>query len=482
VKVTTEELERCEVLLTIEVDPAHEQDLLKKAARRIARQVQIPGFRPGKAPYNTVVRRFGMEAVQQEVLENSVEKIIQDGLVEAKLVPYAQLSFDEISWDPFTLRVKVPGPPKVELSNYRDIRLEVKPVEVSEDDVNQALEELREQNATWAPVDRAAELNDLISMSVIETDGDEILADHDSVDHELVRPEQAESESDEETPARKQPDLTTPLLGLSAGDEKTFSVTYPEDFQDARYAGKDITFEVKVSSVKVKELDPLDDEFAQAVSDFETLAELREDVGAKLKKRRETEYDQELGQQTLDKIIEDAKKIEWPLALEEQMIDDELERFAEQFRQAGLPFESYLKIQNKTRDELREEVRESTLTGLNRSIVLGELAGLEKLEVSNTEVLERAKSIADAFGGNEDIWRRILASEAHQSRIANEVLSSKVLLRLAAIAKGEAPELVDEVEVSEAQSETLNQDEKSDTINKDDSTSETTKEPAITKA
>lgn len=464
-KVSTEELERCEILLTIEVEPAEEDKLLKKAAKKIARQVQIPGFRPGKAPYSTVVRRFGLEAVQQEALEDSAEKLIGDALEQADLRPSAQIGFDNISWEPLTLKIKVPGPPKVELGDYRALRLEAEAVEVAEEDIDQELQQLQEQQASWAPVERPSQLNDLVSMSVVEKVGEEVLAEHDSIEYELILPqpeepdeeeeeaeaEAEESEADEETTSNFRPDLTTPLLGLSAGDEKTFSIDYPADYADDKYAGKEVTFTVNISSVKEKELDPLDDEFAQAVSDFETLADLKADIRNKLLEFRQRQADQKLGQELLDKIVEAAEKVEWPVALEDESVEDELRRFTGEFERMGLTLDSYLQIQKKDEEEFRAEIRENVLTGLKRSIVMGELAGLEKLNISNTEVLGRAKAIADSFGGGDQIWQYLLSSEAQQNRLANELLTEKVLLRLAAIAKGEAPDL----EADEAESESV---------------------------
>ena len=147
-KITTEELERCEVLLTLEVDPKQEEKMLQKAAKRIAREVKIPGFRPGKAPYNVVVRRFGLEAIQQEAMEQSADKIIVDALEEANVQPYARIDLDSIDWNPLTIKVKVPTQPKVELADYRDIRLDVEPVEVTKEDVEENLKNLQENMVT----------------------------------------------------------------------------------------------------------------------------------------------------------------------------------------------------------------------------------------------------------------------------------------------------------------------------------------------
>ena len=430
-KVTTEELERCEVLLTIEFDPQKEQDLLKKAARRIARKVKIPGFRPGKAPFSTVVRRFGVEAIQQEALEDMSDKVIKDALDEADIQPVAQIQLDDVGWDPLVFKLKVPTKPVVELDEYREIRLEAAPVEVTDADINDTLSALQEKNATWTPVERPSEIGDLISMTVTEQDGDTVLVDNESGEYELTPPDKKDE---------TQPDLTTPLLGLRAGESKTFTLNYPEDFNNKDYAGKEITVSVEVSGVKAKELDPLDDDFAQEVSDFDTLDELKENIRSNLKKRREQERDSKLGAEVLDKIIDGAQKLDWPLALEEAEIDDDLKRAERQLQDMGLTMESFLQMKHKTKEEWREETRENVVTRLKKGLVLGKVAELEGLEVSQSEILEQAKALADYSGGGDQLWRSILASEAQQGFIANDLISNKALLLLAAIAKGEAPE------------------------------------------
>jgi trigger factor len=263
VKVTTEQLEHCESLLTLELDPKDEQELLKKAAQRIARDVNIPGFRRGKAPYSTIVRRFGLEVIQQEAMEKMADKLLKDGLKQADIEPYGQIQLDGVSWDPLVIKLRVPTQPKVELGDYRAIRLDAEPVEVTDEDAENSLKRLLEQVATWSPVERPAELGDLISMTITEQAGETVLVENEAVEFELTEPS---TDGD-----ANQIDLTTPLLGLSAGESKTFTVKYPDDFKNVDFAGKEITITADVSGVKVKELDPLDDDFAKQVSDFETL-------------------------------------------------------------------------------------------------------------------------------------------------------------------------------------------------------------------
>jgi trigger factor len=432
VKVTTEELERCETLLTLEIDPNQQEKLLKKAAQRISREARIPGFRPGKAPYNVIVRRFGLEALQSEALEASVEELVKKGIAEADITPYAQIKLDGVAWNPLTIKIRVPTKPQVELGDYRATRLEATPVEVSNEDVDQALARLQEQRATWVPVERAAELGDLISMTVTETEGDTTLTDHQAVEYELKAvPEEQQD---------KQPDLTTPLLGLNAGESKTFTINYPAEFDNEEYAGKEITFSVEVSGVKQKELDPLDDEFAKQIGDYETLKALNDKIREDIRQSRQRQNDMELGLKALDEIIEKAEKIEWPVGMEEEQIDAEIDQMEHHLKQSGLTLDSYLRVNNKSKEALREEMRERVISQLRRGLVMSKVAELEKLEVSQLEILEQAKIMADMFGGGDRVWQNIMASEARQSVLANDLLSNKVVHRLAAIAKGEAPE------------------------------------------
>jgi trigger factor len=163
--------------------------------------------------------------------------------------------------------------------------------------------------------------------------------------------------------------------------------------------------------------------------------------------------DFELGSEALDKVIENAEKIEWPLALEEEQVDHEIEHYEHHLKQAGLTLDSALRVQNKTKDELREETRENVVKQMKRGLVMSKIAELEKLQVSQVEILQQAKLMADMYGGGDRVWQSILASESRQNTIANDLLSNKVIRRLAAIAKGEAPEPGAEEEPAETVSE-----------------------------
>ncbi len=169
-KVTTQKLDNCEVLMTVEIDDKQKNRLLEKAARRISRQVRIPGFRHGKAPYRIVINKFGVEAVQEEAIDDLTKDIFQQALEEAEITPFAQASLDEIEWEPLTMKVKIPVGPVVELGNYSDIRLEFEAPEVTDEEVGEELERLKDREATDAPDERAATVGDQSAVMLSEKD------------------------------------------------------------------------------------------------------------------------------------------------------------------------------------------------------------------------------------------------------------------------------------------------------------------------
>ncbi|MBI1878707.1 MAG: hypothetical protein HYR94_10870, partial [Chloroflexi bacterium] len=162
--------------------------------------------------------------------------------------------------------------------------------------------------------------------------------------------------------------------------------------------------------------------------------------------------DFELGSDTLEKIIENAEKIDWPQALEDEQIDHEIEHYEYHLKQSGLTLDGALRVQKKSKEELREELRGTVVKQLKRGLAMAKAAELEQLAVSEMEVLEQAKLMADLYGGGDRMWQSLLAAEARQSTISNDLLSNKVIQRLAAIAKGEAPEPGAEESAPEAES------------------------------
>jgi len=440
-KVTTQPLNNCEVLMTVEIDDQQKEKLYKKAARRLAREFKIPGFRPGKAPYNIIVNRFGIEAIQDETLEDLTTDIFRSALDEANLEPYRQASLDSIEWEPLVMKVKVPTEPVVDLGDYRSIRLDVPEVEVTDDEINEQLNHLLEHYTTFNPVERPAQPGDFLSVIVTERDaetGEVLLEDHATT--MLLEP----YDSDE-------PDFIAHLSGLSAGEEATFTHTFPDDFRMPDYAGKTIEYTIRVEEVKEKEEMELDDEFAALVGDYDSLDELKDEIRQKLEEQKRIESDREVGDRMLQMLLERAQTIRWPAALEEETLDDLVETRRYDLQQTGIDFQTYLKTQQMTEEDFREQLRPEAQQSLRRKLVLEEVARQESISVSPQEVsyflshmFPEEGTLDEMMAGEKGL---ILISQVHLY-----LRERKTLRRLAAIARGEVETETEETETEAGES------------------------------
>lgn len=438
--VITEPLENCEVLMTVEIDDKKKQKLLEKAARRIAKEVKIPGFRPGKAPYNFIVNRFGLEAIQEEAMEELTQDVFQAAIKEADLTPFALASLDSIEWEPLVMKVKVPVEPVVELGDYKSIRLDLPEVDIAPEEIDKTLESMREHYATFNPVERPAEMGDLVSITITEKllETGELVTEDEEDDYTIEAPAE-----DDTTP-----DMLTPLIGVSAGETKTFTATYAEDDEDEKLAGKEVEFTITVNAVKVKEEVELDDDFAALVGDYDSLDALKTKIEEDLVARKQQESDKDLLEEMLSKVIDGAEKIEWPKALEEEELDGMLKNQEARLKQMGLDLVSFLKGQQKTVEEVREEARDDIRESIKRSLVLSKVAELESVKIDPQEIMRQAEMMVAYSGGTKQA-REAFQSPGGINMLANNILTQKSRERLLAIAKGEAENEEAEVEETE---------------------------------
>lgn len=445
--------------MTVEVDDAQAEQLLKAAAKRISTQVQIPGFRPGKAPYSLIVRRFGEEVIREEALEDLTDKVFREALKQANLEPFAPATLEEVSWQPLVMKVRVPLEPKVELDDYRALRLEPVSVEINEEEVDEALARMQAKYTSWQTVERPARVGDRLEVSVrVEIDGASSSRDGVTL---LVRDP---DEDDRYAPIAKT------LLGVSAGEERTVTVPAAliweeepdaeadiedealedlvedllddleenESEEDKSTSEQQVTFWFKVHAVQEGHLHPLDDDFAQMVGDFNTLQELREKVRETLIKEKQAEIKREQAGQAINRIIETAR-VEWPPVLEESAIDRWVSGLEQNLKQKGMPLQAYLRAQQKSLEQLREEMRPQVQRQLRRSLVLQEIARREGLSVEPDEVLrfiEMMAKIAESQG--EEVPSSISSAAVRQ--IYQDLLDIKVYTRLVEILEGKAEE------------------------------------------
>jgi len=451
VQVTTEALEQCEVLLTVNVDKKQTNKSLQKAAGKISRQYRIPGFRPGKAPYQVVIRRFGAEVLQEQIWHDDGERLTKKALQEAGVTPYGQIKLEELSIAPFAFTIRIPTEPNIVLADYRNRVEEIPAIdEITNKDIDDVLKNLQDQHASWVPVEKPAEIGNVISMLVTQKDGETVLVENESVDYPIDQHDDDELAENEHLSLDNE--FTDNLVGLVEGETKVFTIAYPPDYKNTNIAGKEITFIIEVSAIKEKEVDPLDDEFAQAIGNHETMSAWRDEISDSIRKNRENNRDRELGQQLINQVVESAEKIEWSPTLENQIVADEISRQAQQLQARNLNIEIYSKMQQKTVEEWEDSIRETIVDNLKRGLVLDGIAKAEGITVTDEEVIESAQFMAQLSGQGEQFLQQVIDSPNVQAEIAQQLLAEKVGMRLADFAKG-VP--VDNTDDNEAETKLL---------------------------
>lgn len=377
-KVETERLENCQLALTIEVDAERTEQALRSVARRISQQAKIPGFRPGKAPYHIVARYFGKEALYQKVVEELGNDFYKEALQQAGIEPFGQATLTDYQIEPLVLKLVVPLAPVVELGDYRQLRLEADETIIGEEAVNEALRRIQQQNTFWKPVDRPAQWGDLAIVDIEGTVKGETVIENKG--RELIL------KADNPYPL---PGFSEKLLGMTISENREFTLTYPEDFENKRLSGQRAHFKVHLQDLKEEVVPAIDDDLARTVGSYETL----EDLKAELRHELQTKAEQDFANRALAALVERAK-IEFPPPLLEQELDDMLEELEQNLRQQGLNLEIYLTMRKLTKEGFRQELSPTAEERLKRALVLNKFMELEGLKIEPGGVEEAMKRLA----------------------------------------------------------------------------------------
>jgi len=440
-KVSSERLENCEVMLTIEVDDERVEKALRQAARKVSRETNIPGFRRGKAPYHVVVQMVGRETLLQEALDDLGQEVFKEALEETEIEPFAQTDLEDVQFDPMVLKLRVPIAPVVDLGDYRKLRLDPLPTDVTDEEIETELEALREQNISWVPAERGAEMGDRVTYTLKEDDNDEDA--EDSVPRALLLSE------DSRFPA---PGFSEQLLGAKAGESRDFEVTYPDDWPAEALAGTTEEFHVEVEEVKQKELPPLED-LPALVGDYDDLDALKESLREDLVVRKEAQNDRELLEKAREILVEGAV-VEFPKLIVDEEIESMLRRHDSTLRDQGLDLESYLKVMKKDREQYIEDLQPDAVKQVKGNLVLGKLAELEGLKVEPDEIQQQIAERSLIYGEASEELQEVLSSPGGLQYLATDILTGKAFDRLLEIVKGEAPALeTEDSEPDEAEGE-----------------------------
>jgi len=450
--IHTEEDDQRQMAVTVEVAEERVQKAMRNTARKLAKDAYIPGFRKGKAPYQVILRRVGEETLRAETIEDMVQGIFEEALEQSAIEMYAQPSLDAVEQDPLVFKFTVPLAPVVTLGDYRELRREVAEPEVTDEAVAQALKKIQERHQIVEPVERPVEQGDLVSLSgkgvllpvVKEEEGEE------TETTETESPEEEILFDEEQTELLMDSDVIFPgtpfvenLVGMSAGDQKSFNFTFPEDFDDESLAGREAAFDVTVLDVKSRTLPELDDDLAKQEGSYETADELRASLREDLQKQAESEAKNQLIESMIDDLLGDAEVLYPPAAVELE-IDTMVDSLKGQITRSGWEWADYLRMQGLDEHSIRHEFEDTAVERMQRQLVLRQFIMDEKLTVSAEDLDERIEARLEDFGDNpelRDSMRQYFQSGYAFDMISSEVLMDKAYERMKAVLSGDAPDL-----------------------------------------
>ncbi len=372
------------------------------AYRKNVQNINIPGFRKGKAPRALVEKMYGKGVFYEDAINACLPTAYEEAAKESKLDIVGQPEFDVISADDdgLVLKAVVFVKPDVKIENYLGIEVEKKVAEVTEEMVDEEITRTRERNARTKDVtDRAAKDGDSVN---INFDG--------SVDGVPFDGGKAENFDLKLGSGQFIPGFEEQIVGHEIGEEFDVNVTFPADYHAENLAGKASVFKVKLNGIKETELPAADDEFAKDVSEFDTFAEYKADVQAKIQERNEKAAENEFEEKLIDTLIEKLDA-DIPEVMFEEETDNFVRDYENRMRMQGLDLATYFKYTGMTIETLKEQLRPQAEKQVKVRLALEKIAKLEKLTVSAKEVEAEYKRIADAYSMPVDKIKELVAKD-----------------------------------------------------------------------
>ncbi len=401
--VQVEKLEKNMAKLTIEVSSEEFEKAIAKAYKKNKNKISMPGFRKGKAPRAMIEKMYGKGVFYEDAANSIIPDAYADAAKESELEIVAQPEIDVTqieSGKPFIFTATVALKPEVTLGEYKGIEVEKKEVEVTDEEVDTEINRVRESNARMIDIDdRAAQ------------DGDTVVIDFDGyVDGKQFEGGKAEDYSLVLGSHSFIDNFEEQLEGKNIGEDITVNVTFPENYQAEELQGKPAEFKVKIKEIKVKELPELDDDFAQDVSNFDTIAEYKEDLKKKLAENKEEALKREREETVIGKIIENAQ-----MDIPEQMVEAQTRQMTQEFAQRlssqGLSIDQYMQFTGLTPQKMIEELKPQALKRIQSRLVLEAVVAAENIETSEDELNKEIENMASIYQMEVDKLKEVIGEE-----------------------------------------------------------------------
>lgn len=407
-----EKLEHNMVKLTIEVSAEEFVKATQSAYQKNKNKINIPGFRKGKAPQAMIEKMYGAGIFYEDAANALIPGAYDKEVAECDLTLVSQPKIEVVQIEkgkPFIFTAEVAVKPEVTLGEYKGMEVPKTEIEVTEEEIQAEVDKERENNSRTIDVDdRAVENGDMIKL---DFDG--------SVDGVPFEGGKAENYDLTIGSGSFIPGFEDQLVGAKIGEELDVNVTFPEEYHAKELAGKAAVFKCKVNAIKVKELPEADDDFAQDVSDFDTLAEYKEDIRKKLTEKKETAAKNAKEKAAVEKAVENAQ-MDIPAAMIDSQVRNMAEDFARRLQSQGLSVEQYFQFTGMTGEKMLEQMRPEAETRIKNSLTLEAIAAAENFEISEEKVEEELNKMAEAYKMEVEKIKEIMG-EAGLEQIKNDL-------------------------------------------------------------
>ena len=434
-KVSVEKLPTSEAVVDVEFSWDELEKASDKAYRKLVKQVDIQGFRKGKAPRSLLERRLGKEYIYQEGLDDLITEAYRTALNENEITPITQPKLDAPTFEMgqsyhFSLTVPIVTP--VELGDYSSLHFEREEAVVTSEEVDKEIESLRQRSATWEVVERPATYNDRVTVDLKLTSGDQSISDLKDNPFELT----------DERPGLFS-GMDEHIVGMQPGEAKSFTTTIPSDYTNEKLAGKEAHYDITLHKIEEKHLPEIDDAFAEKVSDgqYESMEDLSKGLSDNILENKKRTIRDELREKAINAVIEGSTFTIHPLLIDEE-VHDMIHQFGHMLEQQHLSMDQYLLMMRKSREEYEQELRPDAENLIKRLLVLEEIARREDIQV-------QAEELEMIFNTYAQIGQELPRTEEQIRSLAISYRREKALTHLIELTTDPDPDEESETEETE---------------------------------
>ena len=429
-KISQDEIQERQTILHVELDDNDIDPFINRAYQRVVQKANIPGFRKGKAPRSVIEQFYGKDYLLNEIIDSMLPEMTFKAIQENELDAVGLPSIDLQGINPIKFDATIPLRPEIQLNSYKDIRVEKEEIEVSEESIDERLEQLRLSIATWEPFESEIEEGNMITAEIKCTLSEEILIEESDavylINEEIGRPF---------------PGFSTKLIGLKIDTQSSFDLDINDDFNDPKLAGQTISCEVLIKDVKHRVLPELNDEFAKGIGEgYENLDELKQEIQTGIQTESEQQSNFDFREKIIESVINEANISIPPLLIQNES-ENIIQQHTQMITQANMALQDYLQSIGKTEEELQNEAQEEAEGRIKRSFLISKIAEEENIEISDEDIELKMQEI---FANSDGEIPNSTQSDEMRNYLFRTLLTDKTIERLEEIASGKESDLTDE--------------------------------------